>query len=852
MLKRLLIGILLLSPAVAMADPISAIAALAPVIGGTAAAFVVTVGTFLVSNWAIVTLVAGTIYGRRKARKAAAAARAAYNASLQDRAVSALQTTPAWRIPYGEYVGGGDVVDILTSDKTTKKEWGSIVGTQTTTKPDAYKHVVYHVATCSMTAVSEVYIDGVPVGALDVDGWATAGDFASTRAAGRAKVFTTTVTLDEPVVEVISCYETDPTSDWLHTDVTPTLSGGNLIVTVPAGKTVTFNYKVNETTSSVRVRKFLDAEESKAAYLTSIAPTEDTTDSHLYGMSVVVVTLDLTEPRFQDGSIIQRVTFAKKGKALYDPRTGLTGYSNNNALCIRDYLCGEYGYECTDADIDDDILEAAANACDPSINLTVGGTTTPGATYVCNGEVTTDASQEAVLEDMAESMAGFTAYGAKWQVHAGAWTPPVMDLTDDDLDGQISIIQAGAGMDELFNGARGTYVPAGKAQPTDCEPYQNTVFAADDGRDLWTDFTLPFTDNKARAKNLFRIFVERNRSSQVIQYPAKFRAFPLQIGDRVRVTSEEYGFDQKLYRVTDWQFGLTSPVLLTLQEDAAEIYDLADATSADPTPNTNLPDPWVVSALTGVSATSSPDTMSRSGVGGSISPRVVMAWDAVTDAYVTDGGKIEIQWRRPGKDFQRSTWPGDSEEAEIIGVNDAEPLVIRIRAVNSMGAVGPWTYLAHTVDGPTSVRTDDALANAWTDVVNGSSSSGASLPGGGGTVAQARASITYTNQQNYTMPVDVDVALQECGFAWNTSTPSVGRLSYRYSSTSLGTVRKTLFNASLNLSAGGNFGPIAAIDRVNLPAGETLTLELLWELTHTDSCSLTVTNSTTRITAIKK
>jgi hypothetical protein len=80
---------------------------------------------------------------------------------------------------------------------------------------------------------------------------------------------------------------------------------------------------------------------------------------------------------------------------------------------------------------------------------------------------------------------------------------------------------------------------------------------------------------------------------------------PSAFGARVRVTSTEYGFDAKAYRVTDWQFGLSSAVVLTLQEDDATIYDLADAATADPTPNTNLPNPWLVAAITGLAATSS-------------------------------------------------------------------------------------------------------------------------------------------------------------------------------------------------------------------------------------------------------
>jgi hypothetical protein len=300
-------------------------------------------------------------------------------------------------------------------------------------------------------------------------------------------------------------------------------------------------------------------------------------------------------------------------------------------------------------------------------------------------------------------MGGFAAYGATWGIHAAAWTSPVMDLTDDDLDGQISLVQAGAGMDALFNGVHGQFIAAGKATPTDFDSYQNPTFVTADGAELWQDISLPYTDNKARARNLSRIYVEKNRDGLVIAYPAKLKAWPLQVGDRVTVTSDEYGFVAKTFRVTDWQFGTSAAVQLTLQEDAAAIYDLADAASADPAPNTALPSPWSVAALAGVTATSSASTALKSG-SSALVPRVLVEWDAVTDAYVADGsGRIEILWRRPDGPWQQVNVPGDSTSVYLVGPNHGDRLVIEARARNGLGKAGPSTFVAHTVVGATSI-----------------------------------------------------------------------------------------------------------------------------------------------------
>lgn len=716
MLRLLLLAAALLAPGMASAEPIA-----------IAAAYVIGEGGvyWVVQNALTIALVAASVItsvnARRRNRRAQAAARSAYNSSLQDRSITALVATPPWRINYGRLTAGGDIIDVLTSDKVTVKEFG-VAGSSTSTKPDAYKHLVIHLATHEIEAIHEVYIDGQAVGALDANGWATAEPFGKVEEVGRMAVFTTTTTLTVPVVNVLSCYETDVGEGWRHTDVTPTLSNGNLTVTVPAGKTVTFNYTVSQTTSTVRVQKFLGSDtQSLASTLQAIAPNTDSANHHLRGLACVVLTLDLEEPRFQGGA--NQITIDRSGKKLYDPRTGQTAYSNNPALVVRDFLTGVYGYECTADDIDDDYTIAAANACDVVIPLTTGNTTVNGPTYTCNGLVTTDSSVEATLEDLCESMAGAAVYGARWMITAGAWAPPVTlpgggGLTDADLEGQVEIVQAFPGVDDVCNGARGTFIPAGQGQPTDADPYSNDVFVTADGRELWDDYTLPFTDDKARARNLFRIFVERTRIAQVIRFPGKLRTWPLRVGDRVPVTISEPPMDGLIFRVTDRQFGLTSPVMLTLERDAPEIWDQADAASANLAVNPSLPDPWTVGAITGLTATSSSTTMVKSNSTGSVVSRVVLTWDAVTDPLVnTSPGYIQVQWRRPGRDFESAQWPGDTTTAEILGVNHADKLVIRVRAVNGLQGTGPWSYVAHTVDGPTTIGTVELDDEAATTVI---------------------------------------------------------------------------------------------------------------------------------------
>jgi hypothetical protein len=415
-----------------------------------------------------------------------------------------------------------------------------------------------------------------------------------------------------------------------------------------------------------------------------------------------VITLDLEESRFQGGP--PNITAEIQGRMLYDTRiagAASTGDNSNPALVIRDFLLAPWGFEVQSADIDETYCNAAANACDANISLDVGGTVTTGQdTYTCNGSFTTDQSPEAILEELTECMAGTVVYGAQWQINAGVWTTPVMDLTDDDLNGIIEVLQSDTGTEDLFNGVRGQLVVRGAQTPSDFNPYQNATFASDDGRDLWTNVSLPFTDNLARARNLSRIFVERNRAGQVIRYPAKLRAWVLQVGDRVTVTSTEYGFSAKTYRVTDWQFDVSSAVVLTLQEDDATIYDLADAAVADPTPNTDLPNPWTVDAITGL-ACASGDAHAIRRADGSIVPRVRVQWTAITDSQVIEGGRVVVRWRR-NSDVTWLRVPDvlvTDRRAWIDGAKEGDRIIVQVFAINKYGARGDADSEAHTVTG---------------------------------------------------------------------------------------------------------------------------------------------------------
>ena len=712
-MRALLLLALLTWSGAAMADPVTLMAtALTSAFGVTAASII----TGLVVNYGAYALAAAVyVYGgmdaRRRARNQAADARNAYNAGLQDRNTSVLQADPPFRVVYGACRTGGDIVAIFTSDKTGARTDGTSY-----TKPDGYKHLVVVVAAHEVDDITEMYIDGVAVGALDGSGWATTGDLAKAQTVNQQREIAAGASYTFPgLATVLSAF--DPggyvaNGGWQGgVGITYTVAGA--VVTNTSAVAGIFDVAYTVTVGSLRWGKHLGtSSQTVDTYLASVVSAQWTSNDRLRGLAYVVVTLDLEDQRFQGGP--PQMSWDVRGRKCYDPRTGLSVWTQNPAIIVRDYLTAPWGFECTSGDIDDTYVIAAANACDVSITfrfigLPVGVT---GPTYACNGALVSTDSRERVLNDLCDSMAGYAVYGARWQVMAGAWSAPVLALTDADLAGQIEVVQAGAALDEVFNGLRGSYVPGDSGVISDFE-YQNSTFVTADGRELWTEVTLPYTNSAARCRNLARIMVEANRDSQVIRMPCTLRAWPLQVGDRVTVTSAEYGLSAKTYRVTDWAFGLQTPVMLTLQEDAAEIYDLADAAAADPAPNTALPSPWVVDPIPGLAAWSG-DANLVIRRDGSLNVRVRVTWNAIQSAYVINGsGRIEVKWRSPrprmisgvvypgdAPDAWRTlVVPGDAVEAYIDGAVPGDTITISVTVVNSMGARSEARVISHTVVG---------------------------------------------------------------------------------------------------------------------------------------------------------
>ena len=182
----------------------------------------------------------------------------------------------------------------------------------------------------------------------------------------------------------------------------------------------------------VRVQ-FAYGTSAQAANTDLVAESSHWTPSHkLSGIAYMYVRLKFDADTFPNG--VPTFTAEVKGKKVYNPSTGLTAWSDNPALCLRDYLTAPYGLEEASANIDDDLVIAAAAVCDQTDTI---ATTTR---YTCNGAFTTAVTPFNFLSEVLSSMGGSLWYAqGKWRMKPSYWTSSVMSLDEDDFRSSINV-----------------------------------------------------------------------------------------------------------------------------------------------------------------------------------------------------------------------------------------------------------------------------------------------------------------------------------------------------------------------------------------------------------------------------
>ena len=450
------------------------------------------------------------------------------------------------------------------------------------------------------------------------------------------------------------------------------------VVTLDGSGNVTSPAKYN---GKIRIKLHLGASGQTADTSLISESAHWTTQHTLNGIAYMYVRLQFDADVFPNG--IPEVSSVISGKKVYDPRTSTTVWSDNPALCLRDYLTSSYGIAEEAANIDDTLVIAASNICDQT--NTDAGTTR----YTCNGAFTTASTPYDMINGILTAMDGSLWYAqGSWRMKPAYWTAPVLDLNEDDLRSSVSVSTRHSRRDN-FNTVKGTFRgEESNWQVTDYPQVSNAAFVtADNGQESVADVDLPFTDNSIEARRIALISLERNRQQLTVNASFGLKTLQVQVGDNIRLTNSRFGWTNKEFEVVAWSFGLTDGLDLqtqiTLRETAESVYDEVSDGVVYERDNTTLLSPFDVP-----------------NVGLSAEVRTQVIREKLTNIIslnVTSGASeridyVEAEFRLSSNTDWITLGTGQIGKFEAIDLEDGD-YDFRARAINTFGIKGEWEYL---------------------------------------------------------------------------------------------------------------------------------------------------------------
>lgn len=421
----------------------------------------------------------------------------------------------------------------------------------------------------------------------------------------------------------------------------------------------------------------------------------------LQGIAYLYVRLEFDADAFPQG--IPNISALVRGKKVYDPRTSTTAYSDNAALCIRDYLLDDtYGLGASTSEIDDTAITTAANICDESVALSGGGTENK---YTLNGTVNTENAPSQIIEEMLASCGGVLTYtNGKFKLKAAKYVSPTVTLDETHLRGAVSL-QTKRSRRDNYNAVKGIFTPETTNYiAADYPAYISSTFKAEDNNEtIFLDYDQPYTTSSATAQRLAKIALFRNRQQLVMNYPVNLNGFQLDVGDTVQITNEKFGFSSKVFEVAEWALVLEASndnialgVDLVLRELNSDVYNWNADEAAFQQDNTTLPNPFNVPT----------PTLTLSDTVQTFNQKVVSVLIADVSSTSPYAANFEVQAKKSTDSTYISLGVSSSTRFELVDVQDGAIYDVRARAISQLGVRSAYATGQHTIVGKAAAPAD--------------------------------------------------------------------------------------------------------------------------------------------------
>jgi len=353
----------------------------------------------------------------------------------------------------------------------------------------------------------------------------------------------------------------------------------------------------------------------------------------LLGTAYIYARLRYDSEVFRSG--MPNISATMKGKKVAN-LAGAVEWSDNPALCIRDYMTdARYGLG-EDADtFDSATLANAVSVCDSTVALDGGGTE---KRYVLNGMLDTGKSRKANVEDMLTSMGGKLVYsGAKYFINPAYYATPTVTIDETLLNGEVQI-QTRQSRRQLYNAVKGSFISKEKNYIVADYPAQKSAtYATADGSELFLDMALPFVTGNTQAQRLAKIAMLSSRKATTVTLPCNLAALKFKAGDNIMVSNTKMGWVSKVFEVLSYKLRPNNDGTIVVEvsaiETASDVYDWATSDQQ------SFLDAGEVALFTG--STVAPATSlvanvsTSSSIDGTIENNIFALWVKSPDPFVT-------------------------------------------------------------------------------------------------------------------------------------------------------------------------------------------------------------------------
>ena len=459
-------------------------------------------------------------------------------------------------------------------------------------------------------------------------------------------------------------------------------------------------------------------------------------DHKLSGIAYLAIKLKWDQDAFGG---VPEITAVVKGRKVYDPSSGNTAYSNNPALCIRDYLTNNrYGKGLPASAIDDTAFIAAATDCEQSVTFYANGTT--GKIFECNAVLQTDETLFDNIKTMLGGCRGFLPYNqGRYSLIIDKARSSVFAFDKETIIDGITI--KGESKEDKFNrvivkfaNPDVDYQPDQAVWPDAGSTEETTFLAEDNGTLLVEDLSLDTVTNYYAARDLARVLLKRSRNALRTQFKATSEALQLSVGDVVTVTHDTPAWVAKPFQVEEITLEYDGTCNVSLLEYDPSIYTYDLSAEQKSYPDTALPNPFSVAPPTGLTTVSTTVVAED----GTLLPSLRFNWTASADSFVN---RYEVQYQRGAATINLGNVADNTDTSEAYGlittaasvlldygsvdeqiptnepeynsvfvtttqyiiksVTPSSNYNVRIRAVNDLGVRSNWVFISGIAEGDT-------------------------------------------------------------------------------------------------------------------------------------------------------